>query len=156
MNRAPFTSFAAAIVLTLVGCASVPPQPKPQLQPQGLNFVLDQLAGSWAESSSSKSVCTDDEVRYRFEFAPDGKKLTVRLNRIHSTEIGDRDEIAASIIESSEHSLTIAYDGESRLHPDGTPLQWQLVVVAPGVYRWRETTWPAEGVNVVVGVRCTP
>jgi hypothetical protein len=99
-------------------------------------------------------VCTDSEVRYRFDFSPDGKRVAVRLNKVHRTEIGDQENIAASILESTDRSITIAYDGESRLRSDGKPVEWQLVVVAPGVYRWRETSWPAQVVNVVVGVRC--
>lgn len=145
-NSLRFLTFAFGIAL--VGCATVPPKPP------GLNFSPDQLAGSWAESGNSQDVCTDNEVRYRFEFAPDGKRLTIRLSRLHPTEIGDREEVGASIVESTDRSLTISYEAESRLRTDGTPLQWQLVVVAPGVYRWRETSWPIHNVNVMVGVKC--
>lgn len=81
--------------------------------------------------------------------------MTVKLNRIHPTEIGDKDEVAATIIESTETTLTIAYDGETRRRDDGGLVQWQLAVVAPGAYRWRETSWSPQGVNVVVGIKCS-
>jgi hypothetical protein len=145
---------AAALV---VGCSSVPSREVATVavsQPVGLSFAVSQLVGSWAESANHRPVCTSDEVRYRFEFSSDGRRVTVKLNKIHPTEIGDKDEIGATIIESTANTLTIAYDGESRLRDDGKPMQWQLVVVSQGVYRWREASWPVQAVNPIVGVRC--
>ena len=115
------------------GCATPPPASvaaTAPVQPVGLKFTVAQLGGSWAESTNARPVCTNNEVRYRFEFAPDGKRVTVKLNRIHPTEIGDKDEITATIIESTETTLTIAYDSETRRRDDGSLVQWQLAVVS--------------------------
>jgi len=146
--------FAAFVSACSTTPASPPAAPTP-VQPQGLKFTVSQLAGSWAESTNTRPICTNNEVRYRFEFAPDGRRVTVKLNRIHPTEIGDKDEIAATIIESTETTLTIAYDNETRRREDGSLVQWQLAVVSPGVYRWRETSWQPQAVNVVVGIKCS-
>lgn len=49
------------------------------------------------------------------------------------------------------------YDNETRLNANGKLVEWQLIIVAPGVYlRWRETDWPEGKVNGVVGIRCSP
>jgi hypothetical protein len=138
----------SVIALLWVGYASA------SSRASDLAFDTAQLAGSWVESVSVWPVCRDDPVRFRFEFAPDGKSLKVRLSRTHQTQIGSRDVVEASIVEATPFSLTISYVGETRKRADGTPQQWQLIVVAPGVYRWRETSWAAHVVNSTVGIRC--
>jgi hypothetical protein len=152
-------SLSVLAIATFVSACTTTPSPSvavpAPVQPAGLKFAVAQLSGSWAESINTGPVCTNNEVRYRFEFAPDGRRVLVRLNRIHPTEIGDKDEIAATIIESTETTLTIAYGSETRRKEDGSLVQWQLAVVAPGTYRWRETSWPQQAVNVVVGVKCS-
>lgn len=75
--------------------------------------------------------------------------------RMHAKVIGDLDRIAAKIIASTTNILTLQYEGVTRRCDDGKLLERQLVVVAPGVYRWRETSWPPEVVNIVVGVKCS-
>jgi hypothetical protein len=163
-------SLAIGLAAVLLGaCAATPtarqhgapaenPRAKPLglVQPQGLAFQVHQLAGSWAESAGTAPICTNNEVRYQFEFTPDPGRLTIRLNRLHPTEIGEFDKVNATITASTSSTLTLQYQGETRRRDDGQLLEWQLVVVSPGVYRWRETSWPPEGVNVVVGVRCEP
>jgi hypothetical protein len=64
------------------------------------------------------------------------------------------DKLHATIVRSTERTFTLLYDGEPRMRSDGAPIQWQLSMVASGVYRWRDTSWPDKDVNVVVGIRC--
>jgi hypothetical protein len=157
MNTRNLSSVALGVAFLVSACTTTPASPPAvpaAAQPAGLKFTTAQLAGSWAESTNTRPVCTNNEIRYRYEFASDGKRLKVKFNRIHPTEIGEKDEIAATIIESTETTLTVAYDGETRRREDGNLVQWQLLVVAPGVYRWRETSWQPQAVNVVVGVKC--
>jgi hypothetical protein len=40
------------------------------------------------------------------------------------------------------------------MRSDGALIQWQLAMVAPGAYRWRDLSWSDRDVNVVVGIRC--
>jgi len=158
MNTHQSSLLAFAVALVASACTTTPVHPPAApapAQPDGLKFTAAQLAGSWAESTNTRQVCTNNEVRYRFEFAPDGQRLTVKLNRIHPTEIGEKDEITATIIEATETTLTLTYEGETRRREDGSLVQWQLLVVAPGVYRWRETSWQPQSVNVIVGVKCS-
>jgi hypothetical protein len=123
-------------------------------QPPGLAFNASQLAGPWAESDSPEPVCTSQDLRHWFEFAPDGRRLTIRFSRVHPTELGNVDTLRAAIVSSTERTFTLLYDGEPRMRSDGAPTQWELAMVAPGVYRWRDTSWPSQDVNVVVGIRC--
>ena len=168
MQRTPPSLVVGAAALLLSACAatstpqqqtapSVTPSAKSLslVQPQGLEFQVHQLSGSWAETSGTAPICTNNEIRYRFEFTQDPTKLTIRLNRLHPTEIGELDKINAIITASTASTLTFQYQGETRRREDGKLLEWQLVLVSPGIYRWRETSWPPQGVNVVVGVKCS-
>jgi hypothetical protein len=60
------------------------------------------------------------------------------------------------VVAETERSLTLRYDNETRQDAHGKLVEWQLIIVAPGVYRWRQTDWPEGKVNGVVGIRCSP
>ncbi|WP_457826558.1 hypothetical protein, partial [Staphylococcus aureus] len=38
-------------------------------------------------------------------------------------------------------SLVLALDGETRKGDSGQPLEWELLLVGRGLYRWRATEW---------------
>jgi hypothetical protein len=86
----------------------------------------------------------------------DGKRLEMRFDRKWKTELGETDHFGATIVSATTRTLVIRYDGETRLKRSGKPVEWELAVVAPGVYRWRETEWRPGEVNTVVGIRCSP
>jgi hypothetical protein len=119
-------------------------------------FPKSLLAGTWEESAGTDQVCTGKGATLRYEFSSDSKALTVTFSKPIETDIGKVSSVRAKVVASTSRSLTIVYDGEKRLRSDGTPAQWELSVVAAGVYRWRETSWKDDEVNVVVGVRCSP
>ncbi len=48
----------------------------------------------------------------------------------------------------------VSPDNEQRVTMAGKPVEWELSVVAPGIYRWRATDWQRHEVNSVVGIRC--
>jgi hypothetical protein len=118
--------------------------------------AVDQLTGWWAESFDDSDACAPGNVRARYTLSPDGKRLLMQMDRKWQTALGERDSVEATVLASSPRSLTIQYDGESRTDASGKPVTWDLVVVAPGLYRWRESSWEKGRVNVVVGVRCAP
>ena len=62
---------------------------------------------------------------------------------------------ARPVLAETDRSLTLRYDNETRRTSDGKLVEWQLIFVAPGVFRWRETDWPEGKVNGVVGIRCS-
>lgn len=125
------------------------------LEPASLPFDPAQLAGGWSENASNEIACTPDNVRIRFAFDLDRRRLEFRLDRLQ--KLGDReaaDRYSAQILSATPNTLIIRYDNEQRTTMAGRPLEWELSVVAPGVYRWRATDWPRHEVNAVVGIRC--
>lgn len=119
------------------------------------SFDMKQLSGWWAESYNTDVTCGAQNLKVKHEFSADGKRLYLRFDRKWQTELGETDHTEATVLSSTERTLVIQYDGESRYRPDGKLQEWELSIVAPGVYRWRETSWPAGDVNTVVGVRCS-
>ena len=124
-------------------------------QPQSLSFDITQLSGWWAESYSPEPACDTKNLRTRQVFSEDGKRLTFVFDRPWKTELGLATEFQATIISSTQRSLIIRYDNETRKKRTGESVEWELTMAAPGVYRWRETEWKPSEVNTVVGVRCT-
>jgi len=118
-------------------------------------FDLAQLSGWWAESYNTDLACAPENVRTQMLIDSQAKRLEIKFDRKWKTELGEMERIGAVIIAATNRTLTIQYDNEKRIKHNGKPVEWELSIVAPGVYRWRETEWPAGEVNTVVGVRCT-
>jgi len=138
----------ALLALTVAACGKASSSP-------AANFAGDQLTGWWAESFDDSEACAPTNVRAQYTLSPDGKRLLMKMDRKWKTDLGERDSVEATVISSSPRSLTIQYDGETRTDDAGKPVTWELVIVAPGLYRWRETSWEKGKVNIVVGVRCS-
>jgi len=119
------------------------------------SFDMKQLSGWWAESYNTDVTCSADNLKVKHELSADGKRLSLKFDRRWQTELGEMDHVEATVLSSTERTLVIQYDGESRSRPDGKLQEWELSIVAPGVYRWRETSWPTGNVNPVVGIRCS-
>jgi hypothetical protein len=144
--------FSASFCLLIVSQLAVA---QTASQPRTLAFDIAQLSGWWAESYSSVPACDPSNVRTRQVFSEDGKHLKFLFDRPWQTELGPATEFEATIISSTDRTLVIRYDNESRKKRTGQPVEWELSIAAPGVYRWRETEWKREEVNTVVGIRCT-
>ncbi|PHV14824.1 hypothetical protein CSQ90_21395 [Janthinobacterium sp. BJB303] len=119
-------------------------------------FDVTQLSGSWSDSVNANSVC--DQARHftRMQLSDDHVRLAIFNDRTWKSKLGETNRFAATVVAETEHSLTLRYDNETRLNANGKLVEWQLIIVAPGVYRWRETDWPEGKVNGVVGIRCSP
>jgi hypothetical protein len=120
-----------------------------------LTFAPQQLSGWWAESYNTDATCGPQNLRVKHEFSNDGKRLRLRFDRKWKTELGESEGFEATVLASTERTLVVRYDGESRKKRNGQAVEWELSIVAPGVYRWRETEWPAGKVNTVVGIKCS-
>ena len=120
-------------------------------------FDPAQLAGSWAESYDTGVACRPENVKSTLALSAGGKRLEIHLDRKTKTELGggETDQIGASVLWATQRTIVIRYDGEARKKKSGQPVEWELAIVAPGVYRWRETEWRAGAVNTVVGIRCS-
>jgi len=119
-------------------------------------FKAEQLAGDWAESYNNKPACSPDNLHFKMELNPKEKKLNVLLDRMWKLDNGETtDRYSATIISATDRTLVIRYDNETRARQDGSLVEWELSMVAPDIYRWRETGWSEDEVNSVVGVKCS-
>lgn len=123
--------------------------------PASFPFDSNQLAGLWAESYNTEPACAPGNLKMRMQLSRDGKILDITYDRKWKTALGETEGSRATVLSAGPASLVIQYEGERRLKQSGRPLEWELTVVAPGVYRWRETDWEPGRVNTVVGVRCS-
>lgn len=125
----------------------------------GLAAALDYealLAGTWQENWDRADVCTEASASF-----------TVRLDRKANTISFDYDkpmqgydgkmrtQLFWYVREYRPKSLVLALDGETRKGSNGLPLEWEMIFVGHGLYRWRATEWPHREVNRVVGVKCS-
>ena len=122
--------------------------------PKPMSFDRAQLSGWWGESFNTDLACDPENLKTTMEISSDGKRLEMRFDRRWKTELGEKDHFGATIISATSRTLTIQYDKETRKKTSGKPVEWELAIVAPGVYRWRETEWKPGEVNTVVGIRC--
>ncbi len=118
-------------------------------------FDSKLLAGSWSESTDTNPVCAPENLRVRFDVNPEANLLTFLLDRKWRVVTGDEvDRFTANIVQSNNRVMIIQYNWDRSKTPKDYPLVWELVVIAPGLYRWRSPEWPEGQVNNVVGVRC--
>lgn len=141
-------SSAVALALVLAACGQAPRSP-------AAGFDSSQLSGWRAESFDDSEACAATNVRSQYIISRDGKRLLMKMDRKWKTGLGELDSVEATVLAASPRSLTIQYDGETRVDAAGKTVAWELVIVAPGLYRWRETSWESGKVNIVVGVRCS-
>jgi hypothetical protein len=130
-------SAASICALALLLCASATGF---SAQPS-FPFDVAQIAGQWAENFNTDEACGASNLHFRFDRSV--------------TALGETDRVSADILSATPRSLVIRYDNEKRLSRLRKPLEWELTVVAPGLYRWRATDWQEGEVNTVVGVRCS-
>lgn len=136
----------AALPILFVALGSALAQDKP--------FKRAELAGWWAESYNTDVACGPKNLRVKYEFSDDGKRLLLKFDRRWKTQIGETSQLGSTVLSSTERSLVIRYDTEKRTKKNGQLVEWELTIVAPGVYRWRETEWETGEVNAVVGIKC--
>lgn len=139
-----------ALLLITVSTASLA-----ATNPSPFSFDRSQLSGWWGESYNTDLACGPENLKSTMEISSDGKRLKMRFDRRWKTELGETDHVGAAIISATARTLVIQYDNETRRKLSGKPVEWELAIVAPGVYRWRETEWKQGEVNTVVGIRCS-
>ena len=119
-------------------------------------FDDDQLSGSWSVSVNANATCSGERRLTRMQLSDDHRRLAIFNDRTWTSKLGVTNHFAATVTAEAEHSLTLVYDNETRRNASGKLVEWQIVFVAPGVFRWRETSWAEGKVNGVVGIRCSP
>jgi hypothetical protein len=126
------------------------------IEPAPFPFDVNQLSGVWADSVAIDSACAMKNWHFRYEFSIDRKRLAIKFDReIDSGAAGKISQMDATILSATARTITLRYDGEQRMNSLGKPVEWQLAIVAPGVYRWRATDWRVGEVNAVVGIQCS-
>jgi hypothetical protein len=121
---------------------------------QPLTFDPKQLSGWWSESYNTDVTCGPQNLRTTMKVDLAAKRLEMQFDRMWKMELGEKDRTSARIVTSTARTLVIQYENETRRKRNGQLVEWELAVVSPGVYRWRETEWPVGAVNTVVGIRC--
>ncbi len=120
-----------------------------------MEFDKSLIAGVWSESINTSQACNSENLHTTFELTNEGKNLVFKLDRAWEIATGKSvTEYTAKVLSSTSNSMTIEYENLSGL-PDNYPETWEISFVAPGVYRWRASSWPAGKVNSVVGIRCS-
>lgn len=126
------------------------------IEPAPFPFDVKQLSGVWADSVDTEPACGMKNGHFRYEFSSDRKRLAIKFDReIDSGTAGKTSQIDATILSATARTITFRYDGEQRMNSLGQPIEWQLAMVAPGVYRWHATDWQVGQVNTVVGIQCS-
>jgi hypothetical protein len=120
-----------------------------------LEFDQNALSGWWAESYNTDITCSPENLRVKHGFSSDGKRLLLQFDRKWKTDLGETGQLEATVLSQTRRSIVILYDGETRKKRNGQLVEWELSIVAPGVYRWRETEWLSGKVNTVVGIKCS-
>lgn len=114
-------------------------------------------AGKWQESWDRNEVCSG--VTPAFTISVDRNKNTLTFNYEREVQAFDgrmRRSLKYFVREYRPHSLVLALDGETRKGENGVLVEWELIFVGRGIYRWRATEWPHREVNRIIGVRCSP
>lgn len=148
MSSKSGSKWIVVLLATVAGAVSAATDPEP------FPFDPAQLAGWWAESYNTDVTCGPQNLRTTMRVDLAAKRLEMKFDRKWKTELGETDHFGARIVAATSRTLIVRYDNEKRLKRSGVPVEWELAVVAPGVYRWRETEWKPGEVNTVVGIRC--
>ncbi len=126
------------------------------IEPAPFPFDVKQLSGVWADSMDTEPACAMKNGHFRYEFSSDRKRLSIKFDReIDSATTGKISQIDATVLSATARTITFRYDGEQRMNSLGKPVEWQLAMVAPGVYRWHAIDWRPGQVNTVVGIQCS-
>ena len=123
---------------------------------QAEEFDRSLLSGLWAENANTRLACAPEELHVRYELSADGKGLIIKFDRKEKINSGKTvEQFSATVLRSDAHTLVIRYNADAGDFGPNYPKEWEMVFVAPGVYRWRATDWPEGRVNAVVGIRCS-
>lgn len=114
------------------------------------------LAGSWQENWDRGEVCTPSSANFTMTLDRKSKTLVFQYDReVQSFDGQKRTALTYFVREYRPRSLVLALDGETRKGDSGNPVEWELIFVGRGIYRWRATEWPNREVNRIIGVRCS-
>lgn len=143
----------------LIFCATIALSSHAQAQnPKLIAHIFDpaQLAGTWADNMSEVPACITITNHFKYVFDDEKNQLKIIYNKpIKTQAFGETNIFTARILHASTNSIIIRYDGEKRLNEKLQPLEWQLTMVAPDVFRWRATNMADSRVNNVIGIRCS-
>jgi len=149
MQRHRVAIASLGLFLACANCEAEPPSE------QAAPFDRSLLGGVWAESVDTMPACAMTNLHNTFELSPDGRTLVFKLDRKSKIASGNEvEQYSATVLRSTSQSLFIRYNADIGTLPPGFPLDWEIVFVTPGVYRWHAEKWKEGEVNNVVGVKC--
>ena len=144
------------LIFALMGFDLGAQVPTPAKKVNSLEFQ-EILAGWWDEGPAEelKQFCGSDRNLHRHVFAADGKTITWEFER--PTKIFNGKDVKSftyRVVNASSVVLTLFIENETRKNEKGEYATWELVVVGPGLFRWRGTDFPTGIYNPVWGRRC--
>lgn len=132
-----YVRFVAAAVLAL-GCRSAPP-----------TDVLTEIQGTWGWAEGEFTCETNPHT---IGLSEDGRWLTFTYPHPIVEETG-RKESVYEVLGHGEHVIQLFLTSETRRDSSGALVEWDLIMLSPDEYVWRQSDWP-EDMSTRVLERC--
>lgn len=100
------------------------------------------LAGDWAWEPEH---CADDPIR--ISSSADGREMyhDTKAGLTSGVAIPARQRLLYRVLDSRDSRLRLALADETRQDASGKPVIWELVMMDPDRFCWRQADWPADG-----------
>jgi hypothetical protein len=121
--------FLAAAALVLGGTPAPPS-----------DDVLAEIQGTWGWTDGELSCETNPHT---IRLSDDGRRLTFSYPHPIVEETG-RAESVYEVLGHGESTLRLFLTSETRRDAAGTLVEWDLIMLSPDAYVWRQSDWPAE------------
>ena len=131
-------SFAAAILFLC--CASAPP-----------SDVLSEIQGTWGWVDGQFTCETNPHT---IRLSEDGRWLTFTYPHPIVEETG-RNESVYEVLGHRGYVIRLFLESETRKDATGELAEWDLIMLSPNEYVWRQSDWP-EDMSTALLERCPP
>ena len=118
----------AAVALVL-GCASAQPPD-----------VLSDIQGTWGWVEGDFTCETNPHT---IRLSEDGRRLTFSYPHPIVEETG-RKESVYEVLGHGQHVIRLFLESETRTDEAGELVEWDLIMVSPDGYVWRQSDWPRD------------
>ena len=133
------THILAAVVVA-VGCVSARP-----------SDVLSEIQGTWGWVDGQFTCETNPHT---IRLSEDGRWLTFTYPRPIVEETG-RKESVYEVLGHGDYVIRLFLTSETRRDEAGELVEWDLIMLSPDEYVWRQSDWPEE-MSTPLLERCPP
>lgn len=133
-----FLKFNMLTILVLIGCDDN--------SGNFINPIFSSLEGKW-EWRQEDSTCSSNPHTLRF--VESENKLIIEHEKMIDSYNGEKYKVAEyDILGAGKESIALALVGETRTDRDSNLVTWELKLISPNEYCWRESDWAKDA--------CTP